>query len=246
LDAEERYRGEKEEEKENPSTEKTHSQSDSDSAKENESEITSNEDHHHPIKNTVFKGFIGGNNHTKWSDKIFSIKSGNQQEQVQQLPNSPAPNPTQGVSFPFPPSFTTNPLPLSSSPSSPSPPKPQPPSAHEISSQIALPPSPPTPSPSSSSPFRTAREYQLSISPSNMNHATYIERQGYYGGFNPDTRSMMAEDLEGRVPMAGLVDCQIRRAEAPARVVAKWRERAAQRTITLRELWEDGRRERGE
>jgi hypothetical protein len=29
-------------------------------------------------------------------------------------------------------------------------------------------------------------------------------------------------------------------------VVAKWRERAAQRTITLRELWEDGRRERGE
>lgn len=57
---------------------------------------------------------------------------------------------------------------------------------------------------------------------------------------------MMAEDLEGRVPMPGLVDCQIRRPEAPARVVAKWRGRAAQRTTTLKELWENGKRERGE
>lgn len=95
-------------------------------------------------------------------------------------------------------------------------------------------------------PPRPPREFQLTILPSTMDHAAYIERQGYYGGFNPDTSSIMAEDLEARVPMHGLVDCQIRRAEAPARVVATWRERAAQQTMTLRELWENGKKEREE
>ena len=79
-----------------------------------------------------------------------------------------------------------------------------------------------------------------------MNHAAYIERQGYYGGFNPDNGSIMAEDLEGRVPLQGLIDCQIRRMEAPARVVAKWKDKAAQKKTTLKELWENGKKERRE
>lgn len=115
--------------------------------------------------------------------------------------------------------------------------------ASNISAQIPV----KTTKPDFSSPqSQPPREYQLTITQSNMDHGKYIERQGYYAGFNPDNKSMMAEDLEGRVPLAGLVDCQIRRTEAPARVVAKWREKAAQRTMTLKEIWENGKKERGE
>lgn len=114
--------------------------------------------------------------------------------------------------------------------------------ASDILAQIPVPPSATTFDPP---PPRPPREYQLTISPSNMDHATYIERQGYYGGYNTDNGSIMAEDLEGRVPMHGLIDCQIRRAEAPGRVVAKWRDRAAQKKTTLQELWENGKKARG-
>ena len=89
------------------------------------------------------------------------------------------------------------------------------------------------------------REFHLTITQSNMDHGKYIERQGYYAGFNPDNQTIMAEDLEARVPLIGLTDCQIRRMEAPARVVAKWRDKAAQRTTTLQEMWEKGRKESG-
>lgn len=136
-------------------------------------------------------------------------------------------------------------LPASSSirPTQPFIPNLSPPQTPTIMAEIPIPPPPPTHTPPTPSEFR---EFHLTISQSTFNHEGYIERQGYYGGFNPDTSTMMAEDLEGRVPLEGMVDCQIRKEEVPSRIMARWREKAEQKKVTLRELWEEGKTERME
>lgn len=86
------------------------------------------------------------------------------------------------------------------------------------------------------------REFQLTIKRSVLNHQAYIQRQYYYGGFRLDDKSIMSEDLSGRVPAKGMVDCRFDKGEMPLRVRMK-REEGAKRA-SLRKVWEQGRRER--
>ncbi|MCJ1350230.1 MAG: hypothetical protein MMC33_000211 [Icmadophila ericetorum] len=90
-------------------------------------------------------------------------------------------------------------------------------------------------------------QFQLYVSPSAMNHQAYIERQGYYGRFNVDGRSVIAEDLEPRVPLSGLIDLHISKEEVPLRIRMKRAETGSMRALPrLRTLWEEGKRKRAE
>lgn len=91
------------------------------------------------------------------------------------------------------------------------------------------------------------REFRLQISYSQGNHQEYIKRQAYYGGFKVDTSSIMAEDLEGRVPLEGMVDCAINKPEVPLWVRDMRRDKNEKAGMgSLRRIWEEGRRRRGE
>lgn len=91
------------------------------------------------------------------------------------------------------------------------------------------------------------REFRLQISYSQGNHQDYIKRQAYYGGFKVDTSSIMAEDLEGRVPLEGMVDCAINKPEVPLWVRDMRRDKNEKVGMgSLRKIWEEGRRRRGE
>lgn len=94
-------------------------------------------------------------------------------------------------------------------------------------------------------PMAPVKKFELTVAQSVFNHQAYIERQGYYAGFNPDMRTIMAADLKGRVPLEGLVDCRLNKGDVPLRQRLLKKERARSKP-TLRELWEMGRRERGE
>ena len=95
------------------------------------------------------------------------------------------------------------------------------------------------------------REFHLTITRSVMNHHAYIQRQHYYGPFHLDWRSLMAEDLKGRVPTDGFRDLGLGKAEAPLRVRLRRREEEEEEEngggrVGLRELWEGGQRKRQE
>ena len=77
---------------------------------------------------------------------------------------------------------------------------------------------PPTPFPPS--PISPGLPYQISltISPSILSHKAYIARQGYYECFDPAKQTVMAEDLEKRVPMVGLRDLSWAKPELPLRL----------------------------
>ncbi|MCJ1245899.1 hypothetical protein MMC30_003103 [Trapelia coarctata] len=116
--------------------------------------------------------------------------------------------------------------------------------------------SPPPSIPSSTSPFEPPPpeprlpplECSLAVSPSGLNHATYISRQYYHGAFHPTSRTIPSEDLEFRVPLAGYADLRLDKAEVPLRIRNR-REREGRRGIMgemggLRGLWErEGQRE---
>jgi len=99
------------------------------------------------------------------------------------------------------------------------------------------------------------REFHLTITRSVLNHQTYIQRQHYYGGWRLDDRTLMADDLMGRVPVEGFRDCDLAKGETPLRVRLRRREREERgqgdeggdggelggRRKGLRELWEEGR-----
>ena len=58
----------------------------------------------------------------------------------------------------------------------------------------------------------------------------------------------MAEDLEERVPVKGMMDCQMKKEEVPLRVRLKRQddeEKSNNDRKTLMELWEEGKNERG-
>ncbi|KAI4090511.1 MAG: hypothetical protein L6R37_007869 [Teloschistes peruensis] len=96
------------------------------------------------------------------------------------------------------------------------------------------------------SPAVQVKEFELTIAQSVFNHQAYIERQGYYAGFNPDMKTIMAADLRGRVPLEGLADCRLSKGDVPLRQRLLRKERAARPRQTLREIWEAGRKSRGE
>ncbi|KAL8779092.1 MAG: hypothetical protein Q9203_001587 [Teloschistes exilis] len=89
------------------------------------------------------------------------------------------------------------------------------------------------------------KEFELTVAQSVFNHQAYIERQGYYAGFNPDMKTIMAADLKSRVPLQGLADCRLSKPDVPLRQRLLRKERARPRQ-TLREMWETGRESRGE
>ncbi|KAL9103244.1 MAG: hypothetical protein Q9163_001695 [Psora crenata] len=99
-----------------------------------------------------------------------------------------------------------------------------------------------------SSPDRPAREFELRIEPSRLNHQAYIQRQHYYGYFEPDSTNLMFSDLEKRVPVVGMADCQVEKAEVPLRLRKRRmeRERKEKRGVwreSLGDMWRRGREE---
>ena len=122
--------------------------------------------------------------------------------------------------------FTSNPTPSSASPTE-------------------LPYIPP---PSSAEPSlkETTREFHLTVTRSVMNHHAYIQRQHYYGPFHLDWRSLMAEDLKGRVPVDGFRDLGLGKGESPLRDRLKRREEEENGggRVTLRQMWEVGQKKR--
>ncbi|KAI4169051.1 MAG: hypothetical protein LQ343_005984 [Gyalolechia ehrenbergii] len=94
-------------------------------------------------------------------------------------------------------------------------------------------------------PLAPIKEFELTVVQSILNHQAHIERQAYYAGFNPDMKTIMAEDLKGRVPMDGLLDCNLNKPEVPLRFRLR-RKETARSPSSLMELWQRGRRDRGE
>lgn len=82
------------------------------------------------------------------------------------------------------------------------------------------------------------REYKLEISPSEMNHEAYIARQWYYGPFAVDKNTIMAVDLEGRVPLEGMLDCHVGKASIPWGARIRMNNRGAHKSFSLKELYE--------
>ena len=84
------------------------------------------------------------------------------------------------------------------------------------------------------------------IERSGLIHQLYIKRQHYYGGFRLDLNSMMGLDLEGRVPVAAMADCQLGKREVQLRIRLKQRQEEEDKRgwKSLGSLWEEGERER--
>lgn len=61
-----------------------------------------------------------------------------------------------------------------------------------------------------------------------------------------DTSTIMAEDLQGRVPLEGMADCQLQKPEVALWVKDMKKYKLGKKRSTLRQMWEAGRRERGE
>ena len=95
-------------------------------------------------------------------------------------------------------------------------------------------------SPQTSQPSRAPlfKEFELKITPSRMKHQTYMERQGYYFQFTPDSRTIMAADLEGRVPLAGLTDCHVKKEEIHLRIRQDRARNGGPQPFSIRKLWE--------
>lgn len=83
------------------------------------------------------------------------------------------------------------------------------------------------------------RDFELKITLSNMNHQAYIERQGYYGPFMTNKKTVMAQDLDGRVPLQGLLDCHMGKPEVPLRIRIKRTEQGTLLPFSLRALYEE-------
>ena len=86
-----------------------------------------------------------------------------------------------------------------------------------------------------------AREFMLYVTPSRMNHRAYIERQGYYTDFVPNRKTIMAGDLESRVPLQGLFDCHVKKDEVSLRSRNKRKDRDLHGPFSLSALWSNRR-----
>lgn len=61
-----------------------------------------------------------------------------------------------------------------------------------------------------------------------------------------DTSTIMAEDLQDRVPLEGMADCQLNKPGVALWVKDMKKDRLGKKRTTLRQMWEEGRRKRGE
>jgi len=90
---------------------------------------------------------------------------------------------------------------------------------------------------------QSIREFQVTADLSTFNHQAYVERQAYYGGFNVDLKTLVAEDLAASVPSLGLADISTQKMRVPARIQNRRAEELARRK-TLKQMWEQGMREK--
>ena len=95
---------------------------------------------------------------------------------------------------------------------------------------------------------RRSRELELRIEPSRLNFQAQIQRQHYYGYFELDRTNVMFEDLKPRVPVIGMADCQVGKAELPLRLrkIRMEREKRERRgfwTESLGDIWRRARQE---
>ena len=137
-------------------------------------------------------------------------------------------SPKQPSSSREPQQFTPNPPPLNSP---------------DPSADIPIPPLPRRISKPTPPEFH---KFRLRISRSHANHQAYVERQGYYGGFNVDASTIMAGDLQDRVPLEGMADCQLKKPEVALWVRDMKKDMLGKQRPTLRQMWVEGRRGRGE
>ena len=96
---------------------------------------------------------------------------------------------------------------------------------------------------------QATQEFRLVISPSTQNHAAYISRQHYNGRFTLETRTIMGQDLEGRVPVPGLADLRWGVREVPLRIrnlraEDEMNEGRGRWKRGLGEIWREGQGER--
>ncbi|QDS70642.1 hypothetical protein FKW77_000867 [Venturia effusa] len=77
------------------------------------------------------------------------------------------------------------------------------------------------------------------------NQQDFLERSSAWGSFTVNRNSAVQQDLERRVPLVGLSDIHVQRREVPLRVLRKRQEELRARK-SWRQVWEEGRRERGE
>ncbi|MCJ1471182.1 hypothetical protein MMC07_009830, partial [Pseudocyphellaria aurata] len=117
-------------------------------------------------------------------------------------------------------------------------PNPPPINSRGLSADLPIPP--PLPQRFSKPTPPEFRKFHLKISRSYTDHESYIERQGYYGGFNVDTSTIMAEDLQDRVPMEGMADCQLKKPAVSSWVKDMKKDRLEKNRSTLRQMWEAG------
>ncbi|KAI9820137.1 MAG: hypothetical protein M1832_003844 [Thelocarpon impressellum] len=88
-----------------------------------------------------------------------------------------------------------------------------------------------------------AREFHVVASPSSHKHTHHMELSRFHGGFVPDLRSAMAQDLRGRTGgLVGLEDWS-RPTTEPTRLRRKRQPSGA--GPELMRLWEEGMREEG-
>ena len=91
----------------------------------------------------------------------------------------------------------------------------------------------------------SVRETELRVEPSRLNHQAYIQRQHYYGYFEPETTSAMYLDLERRVPVVGMADCRIDKEEPELRLrqrrmAREQKEKRGRWRQSLGDLWRKG------
>lgn len=84
------------------------------------------------------------------------------------------------------------------------------------------------------------------IQPSYLNHQSLIQRQHYYSSFEPDRYSIAFADLEKKVPMLGMADCQTQKKEVHLRLRMRraekeQREKRGQWKESLTQLWNRGK-----
>ena len=92
------------------------------------------------------------------------------------------------------------------------------------------------------------REFELRIEPSGLNYQAYIQRQHYYGSFEPNDNNIMFSDLERRVPNVGMADCRYEKGSVELRLRKKRmaREQRENRGLwreSLEDMWRKGRRD---
>lgn len=84
------------------------------------------------------------------------------------------------------------------------------------------------------------REYQLQVNIATIHHRDHINVNSYNGPFIVGTKSAVQEDLARQVPLFGLSEVNLQKAEKPWKVVKTERAIEGRERRTLRQMLEEG------